>query len=217
MITVTLPEKEEGYNEITNEFYYLPEKKIRMEYSLKAIRQWEATTHKPFFTVKPMDVADWMLFYQCMCLDDDITMDDIARFNRDNIEQVQRYIGDPYNARCTVKGEYDVKTETYVNIETKKQQIKDQPDMSVDQYYCNMILAQIPIIPCEEWNINQLQALLSAVCDAKQKEKDEIDKASGKHKGPKRSNTPSPGKKRMTGIDRAALNAQRCKDTGTTG
>jgi hypothetical protein len=143
MIKLTTSETE-FFNNETNEFFTLPSKELRFEYSLSAISKWERKTHKTYFTNKKMSNEEFLSFIACMDLDENTNPIYYTNLSPDEINKLVEYIQDPMTGR----------TPAYKNANKKGPSY-----MTSEDFYFSMAQNGIPF-ECENWHFNRLLALL---------------------------------------------------------
>ena len=68
-----LIERREGFDESTNQFVTIPEKRIELEHSLRSLSKWEAKHKKPYMSSLEKHrktEAEVVDYFRCMCLND---------------------------------------------------------------------------------------------------------------------------------------------------
>ena len=111
----------------------------RMEYSLKAIADWETEYAKPLLTTK-MTIEEQLYFFRCMCLDEPFSTGDLNQKAIDDI------------------GDYMNKNTTATKVK-KSNQSPNTSIMTSEVIYAYLSALEIPY-SCETWNIRRLFMLI---------------------------------------------------------
>ena len=150
MLKITVPGKQELWDEKNEVFVYTDEKDVvlRLEHSLISISKWESKYHTPFLTANKTD-AQILDYIKCMTLNN---VDDsvYSRLSLDNIKRINDYIADPMTA-------------TTVHDNGAKKRSNEIVTSELIYYW--MIMYNIPV-EFEKWHINRL-IMLIRVCSAK--------------------------------------------------
>lgn len=138
----------EVFNSDDSSFSKLPEKVFRFEHSLKSISKWEQKWNIrliPAMERKTITQEQLLDYCCCMCLDEDFNY---LYLTKDVV---------------TILVEYMNRKQTATTFHSQKNtSSKGKHDLSSEEIYARMILANIPF-ECEEWNIERLFTLMNAV------------------------------------------------------
>lgn len=137
---------EESWDGHAEMFRYTEGKTFRLEYSLKAIAEWEAVYAKPFLTTK-MNFEEQIFFFQCMCLDEPFSEEDLTQTA---INDIGDYMNKP--ASATKVNNRDQKPNTSI--------------MTSEVIYAYLSALEIPY-SCETWHIERLFKLIEVRSDQK--------------------------------------------------
>lgn len=146
MLEITIPESE-FFNEETNEFIQIPEKKLVLEHSLVSVSKWESKYHKPFLVNdKTQRHSREELLYYIKCMSKDSFDDDVFLcMTSRQIDEISNYIADPMTA-------------TTITDHKKHSGGRSQIVTSELIYYW-MSTFNIPM-ECENWHLNRLLTLI---------------------------------------------------------
>lgn len=151
MIRILLPEKE-LYDEVNNEFVYLPSRELILEHSLVSISKWESKWHKSFLNTDNKSFDEVMDYIKCMCVEELEDENDLYRLSEENVSDINTYIQDSMTA-TTFSDSSD-------NKNTKSREI-----ITSEIIYYWMIANNIPF-ECQYWHLNKLLTLIK-VCSIK--------------------------------------------------
>lgn len=146
MITIIFKEKE-LYDESTNRFVELPEKKVSFEYSLRAISKWESKWKVPFLssTFKPND-PKLLDFYCCMADDDTF----IAEYLDDRVALTLDHLMHDSHTATTFMSQNESNSKGAKQVFTS------------EVIYAMMFMSGIPL-DFENRNLNQLLTILRVI------------------------------------------------------
>lgn len=149
MLRITIPANE-IYDEANDMFVGVDECTLELEHNLVAISKWESKWHKAFLTNKEKTTEETIDYIKCMTLTKDV---DPAVYNfltRENVEEINAYIGNPMTATTF----------------SKEQKGKNSNEVITSELvYYWMIALNIPV-EFENWHINRLLTLVR-VCNIK--------------------------------------------------
>lgn len=148
MLTITIPQCE-GYNELTEEFFYVKETKLVLEHSLLSLSKWESKWHKPFLGDTEKTLEQTIDYIRCMTITQNVDPIVYSALTDDNLIAVREYINDPMTA---------------TTISDKNNKVNREIVTSEIIYYW-MIAMQIPF-ECQKWHLNRLLTLIN-VCSIK--------------------------------------------------
>lgn len=132
------------YDELKEEFIYIPPTKLRLEHSLVSISKWEEKWEKVFLSKDPMSHEETIDYVRCMTITQNVDPMVYEYLTDDHIRQVMQYIEKKASA-------------TWFS-DTPKSQGKKQVITSELVYYW-MFSYKIPK-ECEKWHFNRLMILI---------------------------------------------------------
>lgn len=148
LLQITIP-KGEYWDEVHERFFYTKEVTLRLEHSLISISKWESKWCVPFnSTNKTGEQA--IDYVRCMCLNSDVDPEVFTRLTKDNIREINDYIGAPMTA---------------TTITSRTQPKRSNEIVTSELIYYWMIEFNIPI-QFEKWHFNRLMTLIR-VCSEK--------------------------------------------------
>lgn len=153
MLTLTLPEEDDFYDEVKNEFYNSPKVTIKLEHSLLSLSKWESIYKKPFLTETEKTPEETINYIRCMMIGPEANDPNVIRRIKTSpqiMERIQKYIEDPM---CATTIQHDGKGK-------KRREI-----ITAEVIYYDMIALQIPL-ELEKWHLNRLLTLIQ-VCSIK--------------------------------------------------
>ncbi len=153
MLTINVPSRE-MWDEKTNTFLSLPEKKLTLEHSLASISKWESRWHIPFLnsgrTKEPMTNEQMLDYICCMSIGEDLDIEFVETLPADVMNTICQYIENPMTA---------------TTINDNRQMNGRSEVITSEVLYYRMITCGIPF-ECQYWHINRLLTLIR-VCDIK--------------------------------------------------
>lgn len=153
MLEVTVSEVE-VYDEANEEFFTLPETKLRLEHSLVSLSKWEAHWETPFLTAEEKTDEQVYWYFHAMCLDEDVDPGVFQRLGDDNTRKINDYVASKMTA-------------TWFSDE--KSRGKSQT-VTAELIYYWMIALNIPF-ECETWHLNRLFTLIKVTNEKNSPEK----------------------------------------------
>lgn len=141
---ITIPETD-FWDEIKEEFVYVPETKIKLMHSLVSISKWESKWHKAFLGKKEKTPEEIIDYVRCMTVTQNVNDAVYFAVNQQIMDEVLAYIEDSMSASIVP------------DIDDKGKKSKDTPT-SEYLYYC-MFANSIPM-ECEKWHLNRLLNLI---------------------------------------------------------
>lgn len=149
MLYITVPAGE-IYDETNGVFIESREQTLKLEHSLVSLSKWESKWHKPFLTNDPKTEEETIDYIKCMTITPNVDPYTYNFLTRENVEQINNYIGDPMTATTF----------------SKEQQSKNNREIVTSELiYYWMIALNIPF-ECQKWHINRLLTLVR-VCNIK--------------------------------------------------
>ena len=153
MIQITIPETE-MFDEETETFLTIPEKKLTLEHSLLSISKWESKWHVPFIISNkndPPHTNEQMIDYiRCMTIEKNVDQNVYLALTAENMLEINEYISNSMTATTVKEGPSSPFRREVITSEL---------------IYYWMVVFNIPI-ECEKWHINRLIMLIK-VCAAK--------------------------------------------------
>lgn len=152
MLSIVIPEKE-FFDERTQEFVFIKEKKLDLEHSLISISKWESKWKKPFLSKDDKNYEESIDYVRCMTLTPNVDPKVYFGITQSMFNQITDYIDDPMTA-------------TWFNEQKNngRRQNNSQVVTSELIYYW-MVAYNIPF-ECQKWHLNRLLALVR-ICDIK--------------------------------------------------
>ena len=133
-------EKQELYDELTNQFVYLDPFEYWFEHSLVAISQWESKYKKAFLSADTKTSDELIDYVQFMCLTPDF---DVNKLSHSDLSKVVEYIAEQPSA---------------TKVTTKSANTNGQI-MTSEVIYAYMAMSSIPF-ECDKWNLHRVLNLL---------------------------------------------------------
>ena len=150
-ITITVPARD-LFDPNTNRFITTSEKTLTFEHSLLSISKWEAKWHKPYMSKEQRTDEEMRDYIRCMCLTDKVDPMIFYALDKDSIEKIVAYIGDPQTA-TTFK---------------KKNEKPSREIITNELVYYWMAELGLPFDPCQKWHFNRLMTLIRVASIKKQ-------------------------------------------------
>lgn len=143
MLSIIVPETE-LYDENTEEFTFVKETKLVLEYSLVAISKWESKWKIPFLESEEKTIEQMIDLVRCMTITQNVKPDVYKAISMDILQEVINYIGDPMTATTFSNTQHNAKNAEKVTSEL---------------IYYWMTALQIPM-ECQKWHLNRLMVLI---------------------------------------------------------
>lgn len=147
-----LIERREGFDESTNQFVTIPEKRIELEHSLRSLSKWEAKHKKPYMSSLEKHrktEAEVVDYFRCMCLND-VDPKIFDELTPDHIKQIGDYL-------------QDSQTATWFREDAAK---KTPPGLgkiiTTEVIYYWMVTLQIDF-EAQDWPLNRLLTLIQVI------------------------------------------------------
>ena len=158
MIIISHPERtipeQKFMDRNTNAIITIPETHLKpmylkLEHSLRSMRNWEAEYERPFSEeIENMSAEDLIGYIRCMTINTQKDDDVYRQLSTNDLIRVSKYIS---RAMSAWKIESDSK-----HLQRSRRRKKN----TVEGIYYSMIQLGIPIIPCEDWHLGSLMALI---------------------------------------------------------
>ena len=149
MLEIIIPATEQ-WDEKNQEFITSKEQILRLEHSLVSLSKWESKWKKPFLSNKEKTYEETIDYIKCMTLTQNVNDTVYNLLDKDNIEKINKYIGDPMTAT------------TFKEDPNKK---GGREIITSELIYYWMISLNIPF-ECQKWHLNRLLTLIK-VCGIK--------------------------------------------------
>ena len=149
MLEIVIPETEQ-WDEVNQEFITSNRQILRLEHSLVSLSKWESKWKKPFLSNKEKTYEETIDYIKCMTLTQNVNDTIYNLLDKDNIEKINKYIGDPMTAT------------TFKEDPNKK---GGREIITSELIYYWMISLNIPF-ECQKWHLNRLLTLIK-VCGIK--------------------------------------------------
>ena len=149
MLEIVIPETEQ-WDEVNQEFITSNRQILRLEHSLVSLSKWESKWKKPFLSNKEKTYEETIDYIKCMTLTQNVNDTVYNLLDKDNIEKINKYIGDPMTAT------------TFKEDPNKK---GGREIITSELIYYWMISLNIPF-ECQKWHLNRLLTLIK-VCGIK--------------------------------------------------
>lgn len=143
MLTITVPGGESFDND-TQKFVYTTDVTITLEHSLVSLSKWEALLEKPFLGREKKTIEETFAYIQAMCLTPDVEPEVFYRLTKENLDEVNNYIGAKMSATW---------------FTDNKNQRPSREIITSELIYYWMTALNIPL-ECEHWHLNRLFTLI---------------------------------------------------------
>ena len=149
MLQITIPEVE-LWDEKNQRFVYVKEQTLSLEHSLVSISKWESKWCKPFLSKEQKTTEEVLDYVRCMTLTQNVNPDVYKYLTKDNIKEINDYIGAPMSATVI----YDQESNR-----------PNREKITSELIYYWMIAMNIPF-ECQKWHLNRLLKVIQ-VCSIK--------------------------------------------------
>lgn len=150
MLQITIPSRDDLWDESKGEFVTSKEQKLVLEHSLVSLSKWESKWCKPFLSKQEKTTEETIDYIRCMTLTQNVNPEVYNFLTDDNIRDVNAYIEAPMTATW------------FSNNNTGKQ---NREQITAELVYYWMITLNIPF-ECQKWHLNRLLTLIR-VCEVK--------------------------------------------------
>lgn len=149
MLEITVPATE-MFDEAKQEFVNYKEQTLQLEHSLVSLSKWESKWHKAFLSKREKTAEETIDYVRCMTIAKNVDPSVYSRLTRENVEQINKYIGDPMTA---------------VYFPEDKSNGTSGDTVTSELIYYWMISLNIPQ-EYQKWHLNRLLSLIK-VCNIK--------------------------------------------------
>lgn len=148
-----IPEKK-FFDPRNNEFVTIPGTtlepiKLKLEHSLISIRYWEAENGRPFCELQEMTPDELLSYIKCMTINPQKDDSIYEQLTGEELQRIVNYITKINSAWRIVPDK-----------KPKGRKRKDEGPGTVEAIYYAMAQLGIPFIPCEQWHLGSLMALI---------------------------------------------------------
>ena len=150
MLQITIPSRDDLWDESKGEFVTSKEQKLVLEHSLVSLSKGESKWCKPFLSKQEKTTEETIDYIRCMTLTQNVDPEVYNFLTDDNIRDVNAYIEAPMTATW------------FSNSNTGKQ---NREQITAELVYYWMIALNIPF-ECQKWHLNRLLTLIR-VCEVK--------------------------------------------------
>lgn len=150
MLQITIPSRDDLWDESKGEFVTSKEQKLVLEHSLVSLSKWESKWCKPFLSKQEKTTEETIDYIRCMTLTQNVDPEVYNFLTDDNIRDVNAYIEAPMTA-------------TWFSNSNSGKQNREQ--ITAELVYYWMIALNIPF-ECQKWHLNRLLTLIR-VCEVK--------------------------------------------------
>lgn len=150
MLQITIPARDDLWDESKGEFVTSKEQKLVLEHSLVSLSKWESKWCKPFLSKQDKTTEETIDYIRCMTLTQNVNPEIYNFLTDDNIRNVNAYIEAPMTATW------------FSNSNSGKQ---NHEQITAELVYYWMIALNIPF-ECQKWHLNRLLTLIR-VCEIK--------------------------------------------------
>lgn len=150
MLQITIPARDDLWDEANSEFVISKEQKLVLEHSLVSLSKWESKWCKPFLSRQEKTTEETIDYIRCMTLTQNVNPKVYNFLTDENIRDVNAYIEAPMTATW------------FSNSNTGKQ---NREQITAELVYYWMIALNIPF-ECQKWHLNRLLTLIR-VCEIK--------------------------------------------------
>ena len=150
MLQITIPARDDLWDEANGKFVTSKEQKLVLEHSLVSLSKWESKWCKPFLSRQEKTTEETIDYIRCMTLTQNVNPKVYNFLTDENIRDVNAYIEAPMTATW------------FSNSNTGKQ---NREQITAELVYYWMIALNIPF-ECQKWHLNRLLTLIR-VCEIK--------------------------------------------------
>ena len=150
MLQITIPARDDLWDEVNGVFVTSKEQKLSLEHSLVSLSKWESKWCKPFLSREEKFNEETIDYIRCMTLTQNVDPEVYNFLTDDNIRAVNSYIEAPMTA-------------TWFSDTTGNKPNREQ--ITAELVYYWMIALNIPF-ECQKWHLNRLLTLIR-VCEIK--------------------------------------------------
>lgn len=160
MLTIEIPELNELWDPINEEFISIKSQTLMLEHSLLSISKWEAKWKKPFLTNNQKTTEELLDYIRCMTITKNVSEQVYRAIPSISgvLEKIKEYIEDPMTAT------------TFSDDNTPGQ----RRIITSELIYYWMTALQIPF-ECQQWHIHRLLVLIR-ICNIENQPKKKMPK-----------------------------------------
>ena len=150
MLTIVVPDTE-TWDPNKEEFIVIKGGTLKLEHSLRAIREWEAHYKKPFLSAKEKTEEESEFYLKCMTYNrDEIDESIYSGLSQSQVTEISNYISEQ-------------RTATTINTRNgKKRRGNRFAVTTAEEMYSWLVLEQIPF-EVQDWHLSQLMMLVELV------------------------------------------------------
>lgn len=148
MLNITIPSTD-LFDNRTQEFITIPERKLQLEHSLVSLSKWESKWNKPFLSKTNKTVEETLDYIRCMTITQNVDPIVYKGLTTKLINEINNYINAPMTATTFSGKDADTSREVVTS----------------ELIYYWMISLNIPM-ECQRWHLNRLLTLIR-VCNVK--------------------------------------------------
>lgn len=158
-LVIKVPEKE-LFDEVKQEFIYVPETTLKLEHSLVSISKWESKWKKPFISKENKTQEETIDYIKCMTISQNVDENVYRCLSNHDVQMINDYIADPMTA-------------TWFSDDTKKKQ--NSRVITSELIYYWMIALNIPV-EFQKWHLNRLITLIEVCSEESSQENKKMTK-----------------------------------------
>lgn len=148
MLQITVPARNDLWDEKSQEFVSIDETTLRLEHSLLSISKWESKWNKPFLHTPEKTDEEILDYIKCMTITKNVDSNIYVCLTAENIQEIVEYINAPMTA-TTIRD----------NGKSSREMVTSE------LIYYWMISLNVPV-EFEKWHLNRLITLIR-VCSIK--------------------------------------------------
>lgn len=148
MLQITVPARNDLWDEKLQEFVSIDETTLRLEHSLLSISKWESKWNKPFLHTPEKTDEEILDYIKCMTITKNVDPNIYVCLTAENIQEIVEYINAPMTA-TTIRD----------NGKSSREMVTSE------LIYYWMISLNVPV-EFEKWHLNRLITLIR-VCSIK--------------------------------------------------
>lgn len=146
MLSLIIPDANDIWDEIHEEFISRKGAKIKLEHSLVSLAKWERHYHQPFMAHTDFTAEEELYYIKCMTLTQNVPDEAYMNITNQQLNEIRAYINDPMTAT------------TFSDIR-KEGESPNKEIITNELIYYYMIALNIPF-ECQKWHLNSLLTLI---------------------------------------------------------